>query len=190
MQSSGIGQPEGHSRVIPAGQAIRRFPLARLGVAALVALMPPYIAAAGPSHCAAKERTLFSCSTGRKTASVCASAVLSATEGRLQYRFGRPKAPEFAYPPPGADWRRVTRAGVLTFSGGGGAYLAFASGPYRYIVYTAIGKGWGEKAGLVVEKNGRRTMSLPCKGKETSELGPDLFARATIPEDSASFDLP
>ncbi|MGB0127402.1 MAG: hypothetical protein WBP72_07155 [Rhodocyclaceae bacterium] len=167
-----------------------RLPVARWSLAALVTLMPPHAAVAGPSHCAAKEQALFSCSTGRKTVSVCASAALSATEGRLQYRFGRPKAPEFAYPPNKVNWRQVTRGGVLTFSGGGGAYLAFASRPYRYIVYTAIGKGWGEKAGLVVEKNGRRTMNLPCKGKETSELGPDLFAAASIPEDSASFDLP
>lgn len=158
--------------------------------AALATLMPLGAAAARPSHCTAHEQTLFSCSTGRKTVSVCASADLSATDGRVQYRFGRPKAPEFAYPPPGADWRRVTRAGTLTFSGGGGAYLAFASGPYRYVVYTATGRGWGEKAGLVVEKNGRRSTSLPCRGRETSELGPDLFTRAGIPEDPASFDLP
>jgi hypothetical protein len=160
-------------------------------MAAVLAALPlTDAAAAGPSHCATKEQTLFSCSAGRKTVSVCASANLAAKEGRLQYRFGRPKAPEFAYPPPDADWRSATRAGVLTFSGGGGAYLAFASGPYRYVVYTAIGKGWGEKAGLAVEKNGRRATSLPCKGRETSELGPDLFARAGIAEDSAGFDLP
>jgi hypothetical protein len=167
------------SRFAPAGMA-----------AVLAALLLADAAAAGPSHCAAKEQALFSCSTGRKTVSVCASAALSATKGRLQYRFGRLKAPEFAYPLPEANWRSVTRAGVLTFSGGGGAYLAFANGPYRYVVYTAIGKGWGEKAGLAVEKNGRRATSLPCKGKEASELGPDLFARAGIPEDSAGFDLP
>jgi hypothetical protein len=172
------------------GQTIKTFAFARVGAAALLAALAPCLAAAGPSHCTAAEQTLFSCGTGRKTVSVCALANLPAADSRLQYRFGRPKAPELAYPPSSVDWRRVTRAGVLTFSGGGGAYLTFAKGPYRYIVYTAIGKGWGEKAGLVVEKNGRRSMSLPCKGKETSELGPDLFARARIPEDSAGFDLP
>ena len=42
----------------------------------------------------------------------------------------------------------------------------------------------------MVEKNGKRVASLPCKGKETSELGPDLFAKAGIAEDTAGFDLP
>jgi hypothetical protein len=141
------------------------------------------------SHCSAKEQTLFNCSTGSKTVSVCATPDLTADAGSVQYRFGPPGTPELAYPPT-ADWRRLTRGAVLTFAGGGGAYLAFTKGPYRYVVYTAIGKGWGEKAGVVVEKNGKRVASLPCKGKETSELGPDLFAKAAIAEDTAGFDLP
>jgi hypothetical protein len=104
---------------------------------------------------------------------------------------GRPGAPaELAYPPADADWRKVTRGGALTFAGGGGAYLAFANGPYRYVVYTAIGEGWGKKAGVAVEKSGKRVASLPCKEKETSELGPDLFAKAGIAEDTEDFDLP
>ena len=148
------------------------------------------VAAAGASHCSAKEQILFSCNTGRKTVSVCASPDLSPTAGSLQYRFGRRGAPELLYPAAGADWRQVTRGGTLTFSGGGGAYLSFAKEPYRYVVYTAIGKGWGQKAGVVVEKGGKRLTSLPCTDKETSDLGPDLFARAGIAEDPASFDVP
>ena len=150
----------------------------------------PRAAAAGTSHCSAKEQTLFSCNTGRKTVSVCASPDLSASAGSVQYRIGRPGAPELAYPPADADWRKVTRGGALSFAGGGGAYLAFANGPYRYVVYTAIGEGWGKKAGVAVEKSGKRVASLPCKEKETSELGPDLFAKAGIAEDTEDFDLP
>ncbi len=160
-----------------------------LSVAFILSLLP-CAAEAGASHCSAKEQTLFSCRTGRKTVSVCASRDLSADAGAVRYRFGRPGALELIYPPSDADWRRVTRSGVLTFSGGGGAYLSFTNEPYRYIVYTAIGKGWGKKAGLVVEKNGQRVASLPCKDKETSELGPDLFAKAGIAEDKKEFDLP
>jgi hypothetical protein len=141
------------------------------------------------SLCTAKEQTLFRCKTGRKIISVCATPELSADRGSVQYRFGRPDAPELVHPP-AADWRSVTHGGVLTFAGGGGAYLAFTKGPYRYVVYTAIGRGWGEKAGVTVEKDGKRIATLPCNGKETSELGPDLFATAGIGEDSAGFDLP
>jgi len=155
-----------------------------------VLLLLPRPAAAGASHCSANEQTLFSCNIGRKTVSVCASTDLSTKAGSLQYRFGPPGAPELTYPATDADWRPVTRGGVLTFAGGGGAFLSFARGPYRYVVYTAIGKGWGQKAGVAVEKSGKRVTSLPCKSKETSELGPDLFTRAGIAEDTAGFDLP
>ena len=46
------------------------------------------------------------------------------------------------------------------FAGGGGAWVAFHRPPYRYIVYSAIGEGWHEKAGLAVEKNGRMLTNL------------------------------
>jgi hypothetical protein len=158
-------------------------------VAALLSVLPSG-AATGASHCGAEEETLFTCNTGRKLVSVCGSRDLSASFGFVQYRFGPPAAPELVYPPVDADWRAVTRGSVLTYAGGGGAYLAFSSGPYRYVVYTAIGRGLGKKAGVVVEKNGKRVANLPCTSQETSELGPDLFARAGVAEDSGSFDLP
>ena len=157
---------------------------------AFVLALPLGAAETVASHCSAHEQTLFNCSTGRKTVSVCATTNLATDAGSVQYRFGPPGAPELRYPSTDAGWRKLTHSGVLTFAGGGGAYLAFTNGPYRYVVYTAIGRGWGEKAGVVVEKNGKRVASLPCKGKETSELGPDLFAKAGIAEDTAGFDLP
>jgi hypothetical protein len=32
--------------------------------------------------------------------------------------------------------------------------------------------------------------NLPCKGTHTSEIGPDFFGTAGIPEDTTPFDLP
>jgi hypothetical protein len=142
------------------------------------------------SHCSATEQTLFTCSTGSKIVSVCATAELSPGAGSVQYRFGPVAAPELAYPRAGTDWRKLTRGGVLTFAGGGGAYLAFTNAPFRYVVYTAIGRGWGEKAGVVVEKHGKRVVNLRCVGKETSEIGPDLFAKSGIVKESGGFDVP
>ncbi|MCB1919782.1 MAG: hypothetical protein KDJ28_07375 [Candidatus Competibacteraceae bacterium] len=140
--------------------------------------------------CAADEAVLFACTTGKKAVAVCASADLSPTEGALQYRFGPPGAPELVWPedpqPPHTD---VT-AGTLMFSGGGGAYLRFTKGAYVYVVYTAIGKGWSEKAGVVVEKNGESIAHLPCTGAVVSELGPVLFEQASLVEDEQGFDLP
>lgn len=172
------------------GRIVSRCAGRRLALVATLLTVLPSGAATGASHCSAEEETLFTCSTGRKLISVCASRDLSASSGFLQYRFGPPAAPELVYPPTNADWRAVTRSSVLTYAGGGGAYLAFSRGPYRYVVYTAIGRGWGTKAGVVVEKGGKRVADLRCTSKETSELGPDLFARAGIAEDPGSFDLP
>lgn len=157
---------------------------------ALIALAQPHAAAAAASHCSAEEQTLFACSTGRKLLSVCASADLAKDAGFVQYRFGVPGRTEFVYPAAGADWRAAIRGGRLMFSGGGGSYIAFASPPYRYVVYSAIGRGWGSKAGVVVEKSGRRIASLLCTDVAASALGPDLFDSAGIIDDTLGFELP
>ena len=158
--------------------------------AGAVAALPLHVLAVDGSHCVPPERALFSCSVGARTVSVCQTADLTAPSGALQYRFGRPAALELSYPPAGADWRAVTRGGTLAYSGGGGAWLAFTNAPYRYIVYSAVGKGWGSKAGVAVEKNGRRIASFRCSGKPASELGPGLFSQAGIAEVEDGFELP
>lgn len=160
------------------------------GLALIAAWLPWQALAADGAGCLPPQRALFSCSTGSKTVSVCGSPDLSANSGSLQYRFGSPQAVELAYPPAGADWRKLTRAGTLIYSGGGGAFLAFDNRPFRYIVYTAVGRGWGSKAGVVVEKDRKRIASLACKGEVTSELGPDLFSMAGIAEFDENFELP
>jgi hypothetical protein len=147
-------------------------------------------AAAASALCNAPEQTLFGCSTGSKRVAVCASADLTAASGRLQYRFGRPGAVELATPAEGSDGRAGVRGGTLVFSAGGGAYLSFARPPYRYVVYTAIGSGWGPKAGVVVEQGGTRIAHLRCREPVQSLLGPELFARAGIEPDAADFELP
>lgn len=154
----------------------------RLGraMAITAALAAPARAA---THCGPGEDVVFSCSTGAKTASVCAAKDL------IQYRFGRDGRPELVWPP-ASDGRDKVRAGTWTFAGGGGAWLAFHKPPFRYVVYTAIGRGWGEKAGVAVEQNGLIAANLPCENKPVSAIGPDFFARAGIGNDDVPFDLP
>ena len=84
----------------------------------------------------------------------------------------------------------MTRSGTWSFSGGGGAWLRFTYGPTSYIVYTAIGRGWGSKAGVAVLQNGKLLANLPCHGASDSEIGPDFFSRAGIADDDQAFDLP
>lgn len=159
-------------------------------IGALLGVAPGGAARAAESLCAASERVLFSCGVREKTVAVCASSDLAAERGTLQYRFGTPAKLELALPAGGVDWRGVVHGGTLVFSGGGGAFLAFDRTPYRYVVYSAIGRGWGEKAGVAVERDGRRIASLPCTTAESSSLGPDLFSDAAVPESESEFRLP
>jgi hypothetical protein len=142
------------------------------------------------NHCAKDESVIFNCSTGKKTGSVCASKAISTTSGYLQYRFGRLGAPELTIPIdmklPSAD----IQANTLIYSGGGGAYIRFNNQRFSYVVYTAIGRGWGEKAGIAVEKDHQLQVNLPCKMPLQSELGPDFFDRAGLMQDQIGFDLP
>jgi hypothetical protein len=159
-------------------------------VAALACLITSLPARATPAECTGNEHTLFACDAGSKRLAVCASPVLTTGAGTLQYRFGRQQAADLAYPPAGSDWRAVTRGGVLMFSGGGGAFLVFTNRDYRYVVYSAVGRGWGEKAGVVVERAGRRVAQVDCTSAATSEIGPDLFSTAGIAPSDGGFDLP
>ena len=164
----------------------------RLSTAIFVTMFCGYAQLVGAveSHCAKDESTIFNCSVGKKIASVCASKSISATSGYLQYRFGRKGSPELILPaaktPPNAD----IQANTLTFAGGGGAYIRFKRGSYGYVVYTAIGRGWGEKAGIAVEKDNRLQVKLTCKKPVLSELGPDFFDQAGLLKDQIGFELP
>jgi hypothetical protein len=172
-------QPAAHRALIVAGL-----------VATILIVGPAPVCAAEGADCAPPLRTLFSCKTGTRTISICGSADLTPTSGLLQYRFGRASDAEVIYPPSDADWRAVTRASSLMFSGGGGAFVSFTKLPFRYVVYTAVVKDWGARAGVVVEFNGRRIAHRACEGAASSELGPDLFEQAGIEEADEDFELP
>lgn len=164
--------------------------LLNVGCMLVAMCSPETLTASSGSHCSSDETVLFSCRTGNKTVSVCASPDLSTHSGSLQYRFGPRGAPEIRLPQTPSEWRSHTRSGVLTFAGGGGAYLAFTTPPYRYVVYTAIGRGWGNKAGVSVDRDGRLIRVFPCTDPPVSELGPDLFRKAAVSADQQGFDLP
>lgn len=88
------------------------------------------------------------------------------------------------------DWRSQVASRSLMFSGGGGAYLRFNNQTYAYVVYTATGRGWGEKTGLFVLKDGQTVSKLPCTGKHESQLGVELFEQAGIAQDADELELP
>lgn len=157
---------------------------------ALIYLMI-FHANAADSHCNEQEQIVFSCSLGKKIVSVCASPELTPSSGYLQYRFGAKNALELILPASKNSSQRATiLANTLMFAGGGGGYLRFINGRYQYIVYTAIGKGWGTKEGVLVKKGAQQVANLKCRDIPTSQLGNDFFSRAGLTIDSEEFLLP
>jgi hypothetical protein len=175
--------------------------------------------AAGPAPaaewCGPNEDRVFWCPAGRQTISVCAKSEPGQPR-LLTYRYGRQAAGAFSLAAtPGADLPSATlpdgdqargaasgtargtasgtaqlAARTLMFSGGGGAYLRFTTGAHDYVVFSAIGKGWGEKQGVAVVQGGKTTHFRRCTGKAVSSLGPSLFERMGIAEDPQEFVLP
>lgn len=176
-------------------------------VACLIGLLPLPLAAAPtartaqtpPSLCKPSETVVFSCQTGPKTVSICASADASPTSGTLYYRYGKHESqekPELELPDSATAPSRAALGDSVAFSGGGGAWLRFSRGQTSYTAYTGIGK-WGprgevrEKAGLVVEQAGKRLATLSCVNqKALSLLGPDWFEKAGIKSGNVDFEFP
>lgn len=150
------------------------------------------------SFCTATEAVIFSCRTGAKLVSVCASPEAGPAWGYVQYRIGKPDStepleltlPSGRVPPP-----KAATAETVGFSGGGGAWMRFRSGQAAYVVYTGIGK-WGprgevqEKAGVVVERADKQVASLKCNAKPQSQLGPDWFKKAGLKSNNEDFAFP
>ena len=147
--------------------------------------------AAAPARCTADEIEWFGCNIGSKRVAVCSSSAIHADSGYLQYRFGTGSRIELLLPAdPAALPVQGAVAGSLVFSGGGGAYLRFDSGSYSYVVYSAISSSWGEKDGILIEKDGRALRSLKCTSAVRSRLGPELFEKAGLRSDQREFLLP
>lgn len=133
--------------------------------------------------CSAQETVVFACNTGKKLVSICASADFNEAAGTLQYRFGPKGSPEMVWPENPTSRQGIT-AGTLEFAVGGAAFIRFAKGATRHVVYAGEGRGWA-KEGVVVEQNGKRVADLPCKGQSAGDL-----SVSGLPDDAEGFDIP
>lgn len=100
------------------------------------------------------------------------------------YRYGTAEKEEITL---AAGQRGVTvYKGSVMFSGGGAGYVRFATGPYSYVAYSGIGKGW-EFTGLVVYKGTKVVMYKSC-GTDADALMMDMDA-VHAPEDPSVDDF-
>lgn len=164
--------------------AMRQSALA-VGLTALLLASP--VAGAATSLCEGAERVIFACRVGAKLVSLCEAPTTGEGVGLLQYRIGRPgRMLEMRYPA-ATDSDPAFRAGSTTLAGGGGAWVEFNRGRYRYVVYSFLIHGKGEVAGVAVEAEGTRLATLRCRGPAISELGPDYFTAAGLVASSGEF---
>jgi hypothetical protein len=145
------------------------------------------------SHCAPEEQVVFSCATtNSKVISLCSSSPLTSSDGYLQYRFGPADKLELVYPAIKEHPSKHFQFGMQGYAGGGSAFLKFMNGEYTYVLFDALIKGEGEKAGVVVSKSGKRIAYLQCKGTWQQQIGSSQFGEIKIPRDpnEADFRIP
>lgn len=132
------------------------FPIAMLPIANAPA--PAVIA--HPAACRPAETPMFVCPIGGKSAVLCAMPA-----GDVAYRYGKPGKVE------------LEARGLVTayrgFSGGGERQVSFARGRVRYVLFdgtyrTAFGADGRNdpvnRAGLIVQRDGRTVMRRSCSG--------------------------
>jgi hypothetical protein len=163
-----------------------------------IAAADPAAAAGAVTQCKPGETIVFSCSTGSRILSLCASKELSKNSGYMQYRYGPAGKPELAFPETPRHPAGIFTPGTLMFSGGGGAYVKFSKPPYAYTVFSAIGNfgrnnGKGTVQGVAIAKDEAQFANIPCRTDSNlvgSQLGPDFFEKAGLKEPESDFDIP
>ena len=148
------------------------------------------VVSAAPTHCGSDENVVFSCSAGKKVASLCASRDLTKNLGYMQYRFGPIGAPEMTFPSNRDHPSKQFKHANLMYSGGGGHILWFKSGDFAYTMYSAMLKGGEEPTGVLVQKAGKRVANVKCVSDVIWNVDGAALERIGLPEDEGKFELP
>lgn len=145
---------------------------------------PPALPTAGipagewhePTLCAPTENVVWSCRAKKKTISVCASRKISASDGYMQYRIGRPGALEMRYPETLTHPRGHFR---YTLYIQGNQSLEFTKGGYEYAIVEDLRT---PEDGVGVWKDGIEITRIVCNGGGFIEITrPDLLGIADTP---------
>lgn len=143
------------------------------GLSFLCAAVP---ALAASSLCdSATEQVIFSCKVkrGAKVVSVCASKLLSAQAGYVQYRFGAPGKVELAFPADKTGSQKQFSYGHYFRYQVDRSQLSFENGGYAYAIYDDYEGDSGPpvtSVGLTVTAPGGKVQDLPCAAPVTNHL--------------------
>jgi len=107
------------------------------------------------THCNASENIIFSCDTGKKIMSICASKNIGAKTGYIQYRFGKIGSPEIILPSTPENFRST----VSAYSYTGASYNSGVIFKNQDISYNIDSRS----ASLEVTKKGKSIAELTCR---------------------------
>lgn len=120
--------------------------------------------AAELTHCSNEERVVFSCSTGKKFVSVCASKDASKDKGYVQYRYGVINKPELIFPENREPANKNFSYQYNLYASGYSNDILFNIGTFNYIVSYLFAKG-DESGSVEVIKSGKNIANIICKSK-------------------------
>lgn len=134
------------------------------------------------SLCSASEQKIFSCHTGRKIISVCASKKFTLDSGYLQYRFGTKDSTELVYPQSKVPAKNHFYYYDIGYSRGWISHLSFKNGKYKYIVYEKFlfdGDVYGgdhhtSTSGVMTVGPSGREVDLKCNDHIFRSFGPNI----------------
>lgn len=159
-------------------------------VSVFMIVLPAAAADTRPHLCQSGEVPAWSCSTGGKIASLCASTNLGESEGTLTYRFGTRKKIELTYPSEGARPQVSYVGGVTGYSGGGTDYIRFSIGDITYTLYSDYYRG-REMDGIAVERGEKLLSALRCRdGAVNPGEGWSRIYKAKLPQDETRWNTP
>jgi len=169
----------------------------RLALVAPLALclVADYSMAAKPAFlCAADEQVVFGCQLkNKKMASLCASKVLNASTGYVQYRFGTSKSLELEYPAQRALPKGHFYISSTAYSGGGASRVRFKNGDAEYFLFDSTVRTNfkpGEpnnpqfEAGIEVQQKGKPASVRYCvNDASNSSLAYEQFEKEAFVEE-------
>lgn len=151
--------------------------------------------------CASDETAVFHCTLGKKQVSLCASR--TSRVPAVRYRFGMREKLEMELTADARYAASTPFAGsMLAANGSSSWFMRFVKAPFSYVVYHADvpsplsedgTRSWETKAGVVVERDGRRLTNLTCDRDILAEVSPEmLYDTFKFPRNESldGFDLP